>query len=250
MMEARRPTPRNVRRAPVEPAWIGAEVFIFDVEGTLVDAMMPTLRCWRETLDMFGHDVSLAELHRLAGMDGEEMVALLLSGTSRNERHDILERQGARFREEYLPHIPALPGVRVLFEELKRRDRKIALATDCDTDELKHYLEVAGIETLVDAVACGDDVKRGKPVPSVVEIALRRVRAGRKLSVMVGDTPFDAKAACRAGIIPIGVMTGHFSERELRDAGCQVVLRDPMALHGALTRADAAHADKLVALAA
>src|SRR5436853_1367593 len=88
-------------RNGVEPVWTNAEVFIFDVEGTLVDAMMPTLRCWRETLAHFGHDVSLAELHRVAGMDGEEMLTQLLPDVSKAERKEITEREGKRYREEY-----------------------------------------------------------------------------------------------------------------------------------------------------
>src|SRR5436190_10838899 len=134
-MVVRRLTARaSTHRGSSEPPWSSADVFIFDVEGTLVDAMMPTLRCWRETLEHFGHDVSLAELHRLAGMDGEEMLTQLLSGVSKTERKEMLEHQGKRFREEYLPHVHAFPGVRELFEELKRRERKIALATDCEKD--------------------------------------------------------------------------------------------------------------------
>lgn len=224
---------KALHRMPSEPT--RAEVFVFDVEGTLVDAMMPTLRCWRETLETFGHDISLADLHRLSGMDGHEMLAQLLPGMSKLERDEIIKRQGERYREEYLPHVPAFPGVRALFEELKRRDRKITLATDCQKDELRQYLAIAEIEDLVDAVACGDDVRRGKPAPRVLEVALRRVRAGRKPSVMVGDTPFDAEAARRAGILSIGVLTGHFSERALREAGCHAVLRDPVALREAVT---------------
>jgi len=209
---------------------------MFDVEGTLVDAMMPTLRCWRETLEAFGHDISLADIHRYAGMDSDEMLAKLLPGTAKNERHDMIERQGARFREDYLPHISPLPGVRPLFADLKRRGHRIALATDCARDELRHYLDVAKIEDLVDAIACGDDIRRGKPAPNVVEVALRRVRAGRKLCAFVGDTPFDAAAARKAGVIPVGVLTGHFAERELRDAGCQAVFRNLVAMHAAMTR--------------
>ena len=221
-------------RASAEPAWTSAEVFIFDVEGTLVDAMMPTLRCWRETLEHFGHDVSLAELHRLAGMDGDEMLTQLVPGISKTERKEIMEQEGKRFREGYLPHIRAFPGVRELFEELKRRERKIALATDCEKEQLQHYLQSAGIENLIDAIGCGDDVKRGKPHPDVVEVALRRVRAGRKLAVLIGDTPYDAEAALKAGVAPVGVLTGHFSARELREVGCRAVMRDPLALRDAL----------------
>src|SRR4051794_24288326 len=55
-----------------------AAAFIFDVEGTLVDAVMPTLRCWRETLAEFGHSVWLVDLHRYSGMDGGQMLDELL----------------------------------------------------------------------------------------------------------------------------------------------------------------------------
>lgn len=250
-MVARRMTALKTARGArlAEPAWAEADVFVFDVEGTLVDAMMPTLRCWRESLAGFGHDVSLAEIHRYAGMDSDDMLAKLLPGANKNERHEMIEKEGARFREDYLAHIPALPGARALLQDLKRSGRKVALATDCARDQLTHYLEVAHIEDVVDAIACGDDIRRGKPAPSVVEIALRRVRAGRKPAVLVGDTPFDALAARKAGIIPVGVLTGHFAERELRDAGCRAVFRDLAALRAALVRPAAADAGELVSAA-
>ncbi len=237
-------------RARSEPAWTSAEVLIFDVEGTLVDAMMPTLRCWRETLVHFGHDVSLADLHRFAGMDGEDMLTRLLPGVSKTERKEMMEHQGRRFREEYLAHVRAFPGVRPLFEDLKLGGRRIALATDCAKDELRHYLTVSGIEHLVDAIGCGDDVKHGKPAPDVVEVALRRVRAGRKFSVLVGDTPHDAQAALNAGVAPVGVLTGHFSGRELLEAGCRAVLRDAVALREAFVRANETAQEPVEATAA
>lgn len=238
------------RRVSSGADWTRAEVFIFDVEGTLVDAMMPTLRCWRETLAHFGHELTLAELHRLAGMDGDEMLAELLPGVSRAERKEIVEHEGKRFREEYLPHIRAFPGVADLMQELKRSGRKIALATDCQKDQLRHYFEVIGIRALIDAIGCGDDIKRGKPAPDVVEVALRRVRAGRKSCVLVGDTPYDAQAARKAGVVPIGVLTGHFAAHELEDAGCRAVLRDVAALRHAIMQQVTTPAPALEASAA
>jgi phosphoglycolate phosphatase-like HAD superfamily hydrolase len=40
---------------------------------------------------------------------------------------------------------------------------------------------------------------------------------------MIGDTPWDCEAACRAGIPTVCIMTGGFSEAELRDAGAAAV---------------------------
>lgn len=106
----------------------------------------------------------------------------------------------------------------------------------CQKDELGHVLSIANSEDLVDAIACGDDVRHGKPAPGVVDVALRRIRAGRKQCVLIGDTPFDAQAARNVGISAVGVLTRHFSERALREAGCYGVLRDPVAQRCAITR--------------
>ena len=112
----------------MKAAWTSAEVFAFDVEGTLVDAVMPTLRCWHETLLTFGQDVPLDALHRLSGLDGKLMLAQLLPSVSAADRDGIIEQQGARYRREFLPHVKPFPGVRLLFEEVRQRGRRIALA--------------------------------------------------------------------------------------------------------------------------
>ena len=51
---------------------------------------------------------------------------------------------------------------------------------------------------------------------------------------MVGDSTWDCEAAERAGIRSIGVLTGGFSEQELRDAGAAGVFTDLPALLAAL----------------
>ena len=50
-------------------------------------------------------------------------------------------------------------------------------------------------------------------------------KAGGGAAVMVGDSTWDCEAAANAGLKTIGVLTGGFSEAELRDAGAAVVFR-------------------------
>jgi phosphoglycolate phosphatase-like HAD superfamily hydrolase len=40
---------------------------------------------------------------------------------------------------------------------------------------------------------------------------------------MVGDTPWDIEAASKAGVETVCVITGGFSEQELREAGAAAV---------------------------
>jgi phosphoglycolate phosphatase-like HAD superfamily hydrolase len=48
--------------------------------------------------------------------------------------------------------------------------------------------------------------------------------------VAIGDTPYDATAAGKAGVATIGVLCGGFTETSLREAGCFEVFRGPAAL--------------------
>ena len=45
--------------------------------------------------------------------------------------------------------------------------------------------------------------------------------------IAVGDSPYDAEAAAKAGIRTVGVLCGGFPERTLRLAGCAAIYRDP-----------------------
>jgi phosphoglycolate phosphatase-like HAD superfamily hydrolase len=181
---------------------IGHSLVIFDVEGTLVDSATLTLRCWQETLQSFGFEFSLATLQRHSGQDPHDMLhELLLGPRVTRVLPRVIEAQGRLYRDKYLPQVTAFPHVRALFERVKRGRQRIAVATSSSADELDHYLALANVGDLVDAVACGDDVQHDKPDSALIEVAL--LRAGKlapKDAIMIGDTPYDAIAAKRLGV--------------------------------------------------
>ena len=209
---------------------IGHSLVIFDVEGTLVDSTSLMLRCWQETLQSFGFEFPLATLQRHSGQDPHDMLHALLPGPHVTRVVPrVIEAQGRRFRDECLPHVRAFPEVRALFERLKGGRQLIALATTSSTDELDHYLALTNVGDLIDAVACGDDVQHDKPDSALIKVAL--LRAGKFTpsdAIMIGDTPYDAIAAKRAGLAgTIGVLSGGFSRRDLEASGCLAVYQDP-----------------------
>jgi phosphoglycolate phosphatase-like HAD superfamily hydrolase len=226
----RRPPPdRPAPRKTVNPLLPQAlRAVIFDVEGTLVDTVLPTLRCWQETLAEFGLSFTTAELHQYSGLGSDEMLDHLLPApATKLEKARVLRSQAYRYRANCLPNVVAFPGGRELLEALRAGGIRVVVATSCAKDELAHYLEVARCADLIDASACGDEVRRHKPHPDLLLKAIERIRLpGNRDVAAVGDTPFDAYAALAAGVEPIGVLTGHFSRNDLVDAGCNAVCRD------------------------
>ena len=137
---------------------IGHSLVIFDVEGTLVDSSALTLRCWQETLQSFGFEFPLATLQRHSGQDPHDMLHALLPGPHVTRVVPrVIDAQGRRYRDKYLPHVRAFPEVRALFERVKRGRQLIAVATSSSADELDRYLALTNVGDLVDASRPGYD---------------------------------------------------------------------------------------------
>ncbi len=216
--------------APVE----SASAYIFDVEGTLVDTVLPSLNCWCQTLVEFGFTFRTADLHRYSGMDGKEILARLLPHSA-DLKDFILSKYNSRFRSEVLPTVRAVPGARDLIAALKLRGAKIAIASNCHPDELARYRACLGVDEFVDVYVSGDDVRRGKPHPDVITTALKRLGGTQPSdAIYVGDTPYDAEAARQARVRSFGVLSGHFPRADLVGAGCSAIFLDPKSMNQAL----------------
>lgn len=200
--------------------------FVFDVEGTLVDSVLPTLQCWIETLGEIGVKASVADLHPYSGMDGKRMLRHFLKKHDTKLLDHVVALQAERYRIHHLSHVRAFPGLRRLFTAIKRGDAKIAVATTCNKEELAHYRALMNVDDLLDVVCCGDDVKREKPAPDIVALAAKKLHVPPAQIAMVGDTPYDAEAARAAGLTSIGLQSGHFSRFDLQDAGCAAIFFD------------------------
>jgi HAD superfamily hydrolase (TIGR01509 family) len=135
------------------------------------------------------------------------------------------------FKKHYLREARGFPGVRELFQRIRAQGSRIALASSCKADEIEGYMELAGISDLVDAQTTADDAEHSKPEPDIFLAALERLEGVTPDdAIVVGDSPYDAEAASKAGIKAVGLLSGGFPEVELRQAGCIAIYKDPQDL--------------------
>jgi phosphoglycolate phosphatase-like HAD superfamily hydrolase len=84
------------------------------------------------------------------------------------------------------------------------------------------------------ASAATESPESANPICSDVsynfEVVLKKLKIEGSDAVAIGDTPYDASAAGKAGIATIGVLCGGFTETSLREAGCADVYPGPAAL--------------------
>jgi HAD superfamily hydrolase (TIGR01509 family) len=201
---------------------------VFDVDGTLVDSVDAHAKAWQDTFRHFGYDFAYSDLRHNVGKGADQYLAAFLPENEiQRLGEEMVKWRLDRFKREYLPAVKAFPCVRELFEHLRGRDLSIALASSAKGDELDSYLKLIDVEDLLDARTTSDDADKSKPHPDIFEAALSKLRVGPADAVVIGDTPYDAEAATRAGIASVGVLCGGFSEQELRGAGCRDIYRDP-----------------------
>ena len=203
---------------------------IFDVDGTLVDSVGLHAQAWVDAFQEFGHEVSFADARRQIGKGGDQLLPVFMDRAEIAARGEALEkRRGEILKERYLPQIKPFPQVRELFERIEAAGLRIALASSAKAEELQTYKRLTRIEGLVEVETSSSDAEKSKPHPDIFQAAMQRLGGAVQPAdaVVVGDTPYDAEAAGKAGLRTIGMLCGGWSEAELRDAGCIATYRDP-----------------------
>jgi HAD superfamily hydrolase (TIGR01509 family) len=133
-----------------------------------------------------------------------------------------------------IQEVSPLAGARELMVDLKDAGHTVVLASSGKEQEIEHYLDLLDARELCDEVTSSADVGETKPAPDLVEVALEKSGAEPGEAIMVGDTPWDVEAAAKAGVRTITVMTGGFSEAELRDTDAIGVFESIEALRAGL----------------
>jgi HAD superfamily hydrolase (TIGR01549 family) len=205
---------------------------IFDIDGTLVDSVDLHTKAWQEAFRHFGFDIPYPLVREQIGKGSDQLIPALLPADVAKQKHEeIDEFRGDLFKRDYLPKVTAFLAVRALFERIKADGTTIALASSAKGDELKAYLRIAGVGDLIEGATSSDDADRSKPHPDIFEAALEKLGDVRPAHVVaVGDTPYDAEAAGKAGLQTVGLTCGGWAPEKLRAAGCAAVYRDPAEL--------------------
>ena len=194
-----------------------ATVAILDIDGTLVDTNYQHALAWWRAFKQHDELVPIWRIHRTVGMGGDKMIEALCGASVEKEKGDDIRAAEKALYLAMIEEVEPLDGARDLITDLKDAGKTVVLASSAKANELDHYLDLLNVREIVDEWTSSADVEETKPAPDLVEVAIEK--AGSKDAVMLGDSVWDCEAAKRAGIETVAVMTGGFSEGELRDAG-------------------------------
>jgi HAD superfamily hydrolase (TIGR01509 family) len=203
---------------------------ILDIDGTLVDTNYHHALAWHRALRLHGQRAQMWQIHRHIGMGGDKIVAALVGEEAERSQGDEIRATEGEAYGELIGEVEPLAGARELLEDLRAADATTILASSAKQEEVDHYLNLLDARGLVDGWTSSADVEQTKPAADLVHAALDKAGGGPAL--MIGDSIWDVKAASAAGVPTLAVLTGGFSEAELREAGATEVAESIAALRG------------------
>lgn len=170
---------------------------IFDMDGTLWDAVPSYCKIWEYTLDEFGLGdikVTREELDRLMGKPVDVLVDTIV--TRHVDRTRFLAALDAN-EDRLMPVLGGrlYPGVKETIRELAR-DHKLFMVSNCSPKGAVNFMAYSGLtDCFTDSLTYGQT-----HVGKDVNIATLVSRYGLRSPLYVGDTQGDADASHRAGV--------------------------------------------------
>jgi HAD superfamily hydrolase (TIGR01509 family) len=205
---------------------------ILDIDGTLVDTNYHHTLAWHRALRGHGHTVAMWRVHRHIGMGGDKIVEALAGEEVEQAEGDSIRAAEGEAYAELIGEVEPMDGARGLIEDLREEGCRIVLASSAKAEEVDHYLDLLDARELVDDWTTSADVEQTKPAPDLVQVAIGKV-GSEGPALMIGDSVWDVKAAKAASVPTVAVLTGGFSEAELREAGAIEVVESIADLAGA-----------------
>jgi HAD superfamily hydrolase (TIGR01509 family) len=205
---------------------------ILDIDGTLVDTNYHHSIAWFRAFRQHGIVVPIWRIHTHMGMGGDQLVASLTDDETEEKKGDDIRSAEKALYMALIEEVEPMEAAREFILDLKQRGHTVVLASSAKEDEVEHYLDLLDVRSVADDWTTSADVESTKPQPDLVRAAMEK--AGDGEAVMVGDTPWDIKAASSAGIETVAVITGGFSKAELEEAGAVIVFESVAELRARL----------------
>jgi phosphoglycolate phosphatase len=209
------------------------KVFIFDLDGTLLDTLGDLAASVNYALRTHGMpEHSIDDVRRFVGNGVRKLMERAVpDGVSNPD----FEAAFSTFRQHYMAHsldtTKPYDGIPEALEALKAEGCRLAVVSNkmmAATQALCRHFFPDTIE-----VAIGEDEAHGirkKPSPDTVFAALRSLGVGKDEAVYVGDSDVDIETAANAGLPCVSVLWGFRDRDFLIQHGAKTFISAPSEL--------------------
>ncbi len=206
------------------------KLYIFDLDGTLVNSLYDLADSMNFVLKKYGYPVHDAEKYKyFVGNGTMKLVERAIpEGVRTDEKIRILHSE---FSEEYtrrsVEKTRPYEGIIQLLYKLKENGCLLAVASNKPDKFSKYIVDTLFGTEIFDIVSGKKEGVPAKPAPDIVFDILSKLDVSSENALMTGDSNVDVLTAHNAGLKCIGCTWGFRGRQELIDAGADVIADDP-----------------------
>lgn len=184
------------------------ELYIFDMDGTLLDTSPGILRAVRHTIDSFHKEMPEDDVLKKFIGPPLRLSFAALPDVVMNEVDDMVVAFRKQYSEHELFNASLYDGIQQLCECLHNNSVKMAVATNKPETFAKRIVGHFKLDKYINVV-CGADEQGILTKADLIYRAMEMTQTyDKRKAVMVGDTMGDAEAAYECGLDFIGVKYG------------------------------------------
>lgn len=208
----------------------GFGLYIFDLDGTLVDSFGDLVRTVNRVLGELGlGELPPQQVSGYIGQGARFLLARSLEAAGADPQR-WLEPAREHFYPLYakhmLDHTVFYEGVEETLEALAHSGVKLALCTNKPMELTQKMLTALGWNERFLWCLGGDSLARKKPDPMPLLHILERAEVPASRTLMVGDSVFDIAAGKAAGVWTCGVTYGGHAAARLQEEGAHFLIDD------------------------
>ena len=191
------------------------KLYVFDLDGTLVDTRTDIALTIKEVLHAAGMDDVTEEKMKASIGGGARKAVEQLTGFSGDRLDSYEQIFNEKYDELCSNNTVVYEGGTELVKRLKSEGKILAVITMKSRVPTIKILEHHGLLSLFDDVVTFDDVERRKPDPDSFYQLLKKHGLEADDALMIGDTTTDIMYAKNAGVDSCVVMYGYGVNEDL-----------------------------------
>lgn len=193
------------------------KLFIFDMDGVIIDSEPLHFEVDILTMKQFGVEITKEELEQFVGMTNPEMWSIIKPRYQLQQTIDELIKVQLDLKIQYLENTQILPidGIPELIQQLKDNQIQLAIASSSPRRFIEGVLNKFNIADQFHYVLSGEEVNKGKPEPDIYLEVASQLKVHPDDCMVLEDSRNGVLAAKRANMYCIGYVNPNSGNQDL-----------------------------------